>query len=322
MHPLNRVLVTGGAGFIGAEVVRQLLDRGAERVVTLDALTYAGSAARLPDDDPRHTLVVGDVRATGLVVDLLRRERLTTILHLAAESHVDRSIAGPDLFVETNVLGTTSMLEAARTAWSGEGRFVHVSTDEVYGDLDPGAPPVTEDAPYRPSSPYSASKAAADHLVRAWFRTYGLPVVITHGSNTYGAHQYPEKLIPVVLAAARAGRPIPVYGDGRQVRDWLHVSDHAAGILAAASLGTAGRSYNLGGTSAVNIDVIRQICALVDEVSPEGAPHARWITTVTDRPGHDRRYAIDGGRAALELGWRPAVGFGDGLRRMIGAVAG
>jgi dTDP-glucose 4,6-dehydratase len=319
VYRLDRVLVTGGAGFIGAEVVRQLLAAGASRVVTLDKLTYAADPGRLPDD-PRHRLVVGDVCDGEAAVDLVRREGLRAVIHLAAESHVDRSIAGPDPFVMTNVVGTHRLLEAARAAWANaqDVRFVQVSTDEVYGELASDAPGAVEGDAYRPSSPYAASKAAADHFVRAAFRTWGLPVVITHGSNTYGPEQYPEKLIPVVVRAAKRGEPIPMYGDGLQVRDWLHVSDHAAGILAAATLGAPGASYNLGGgEERTNVDLIAAICEVLDGLEPGRAPHARLVRRVTDRLGHDRRYALSSERAAADLGWRPRVRLAEGLAAVV-----
>jgi dTDP-glucose 4,6-dehydratase len=325
---VRRALVTGGAGFIGAAVVRRLLaDPDVERVVTLDALTYAGSLSRLDGVDGRHRFVHGDINDRALVEGLLRDEGLETVLHLAAESHVDRSIAGPDPFVRTNVVGTSELLEACRRVWLEEGavegaRFHHVSTDEVFGDLPPDAPPATEDAPYRPSSPYAASKAAADHLVRAWHRTYGLPVSLSHGSNTYGPLQVPEKLLPVVVRAAVRGAPIPVYGDGQQERDWLHVDDHADAIVHIAAHGAVGRSYNVaGGTSLRNLELVGRVCALVDALRPASAPHAALVRRVTDRLGHDRRYALDGSRLRDELGWRPRVGFEDGLAATVAHIA-
>lgn len=331
MRRLSRVLVTGGAGFIGSVLVRRLLasDEGV-RVVTLDALTYAGSEAQLDGLDPaRHTFVHGDVRDEALVARLLREHGCETVIHLAAESHVDRSIDGPAIFLASNVEGTLSMLQAARRVWLEErsidpatARFHQVSTDEVYGDLPPDAAPVTEDAPYRPSSPYAASKAAADHLARAWHRTYGLPVTLSHGSNTYGVHQWPEKLIPVVVRAAVEGRTIPVYGDGQQVRDWLHVDDHADGILAVVRRGRDGESYNVGGAQPrTNALLVAEICAVLDAVKPDGAPHARWVRSVRDRPGHDRRYAVDSGKAWRELGWRPVV-LWDGFAEVVRGMAG
>lgn len=323
---LGSVLVTGAAGFIGSAVVRRLVARHPDaRVVSLDALTYAGDEANLAGLPPeRHTFVRGDVCDQPLVERLLRGHGVDTVLHLAAESHVDRSITGAAEFLRTNVQGTFSVLEAARSAWQGGAGRVHlVSTDEVYGDLPPSAPASREGDPYQPSSPYSASKAASDHLGLAWHRTYGLPVTISHGSNTYGPRQYPEKLIPVVVRAAVRGAPIPVYGDGQQVRDWLHVDDHAAGILAAASRGVPGRVYNLGGENPrVNLELVHALCAVLDELRPAGAPHARHVRFVTDRPGHDRRYALQIDRAREELGWAPVVPWEQGLRETVQALLG
>ncbi|MBC14864.1 MAG: dTDP-glucose 4,6-dehydratase [Rhodothermaceae bacterium] len=316
------VLITGGAGFIGSAMVRSALARRPEhRVVTLDALTYAGSVASLADLDgaERHTFVHGDIRDGALVRDLLREHAVGLVVHLAAESHVDRSISGPSAFVETNVLGTQTLLDACREVWDGADgvRFHHVSTDEVYGDLGPDDPAFTEQTPYAPSSPYSASKAGSDHLVRASGRTYGLPVSITNCSNNYGPRQYPEKLIPVVLQRALAGEPIPVYGDGANVRDWLFVDDHCDAIWTVIERGAVGETYNVGGHAEVgNLDLVRMLCAILDERRPASAPHADLITFVTDRPGHDRRYAVD--TAKIEaLGWSPRQSLRTGLEATV-----
>ena len=320
------IVVTGGAGFIGSAFVRSALARrpGA-RVVTLDALTYAGSLENLrglPDAD-RHTFVEGDVRDGALVRDLLDEHDVGLVVHLAAESHVDRSIAGPAAFVETNVLGTQALLDACRDAWAeGDGfaegvRFHHVSTDEVYGDLGPDDPAFTERTPYAPSSPYSASKAGSDHLVRAYSRTYGLPVTITNCSNNYGPRQYPEKLIPVVLQRALAGEPIPVYGDGSNVRDWLYVGDHCDAIWAVIERGGVGETYNVGGHAEVdNLTLVRALCDVLDRRRPDAAPHADLITFVTDRPGHDRRYAVDTSKIE-RLGWAPRQSLRSGLEATV-----
>ncbi len=315
MRTLRSALVTGGAGFIGSELVRQLLaHHPALRVVTLDALTYAGSLRNLDGlaDPARHTFVQADVGDFATCRHVLAEHGVDTVFHLAAESHVDRSIHGPRVFVRTNVEGTASMLEAAHAAWTDHApgvppRFHHVSTDEVYGDRE-GHAPAREEDPYAPSSPYAASKAAADHLVWAWRRTYGLPVSITWGSNTHGVRQFPEKLVPVVVRAALRGEPIPVYGDGLQVRDWISVHDHGAGILAAATRGVEGRGWNLGsGVGTANEVLVADLCAALDRLRPAGAPHARWVRRVADRPGHDRAYAMDVTRAADELGWKASA---------------
>ena len=320
------ILVTGGAGFIGSAFVRSALaHRPGARVVTLDALTYAGSLENLrnlPDAD-RHTFVEGDVRDGALVRELLDEHDVGLVAHFAAESHVDRSIAGPAAFVETNVLGTQALLDACRGAWAeGAGfadgvRFHHVSTDEVYGDLGPDDPAFTEQTPYAPSSPYSASKAGSDHLVRAYSRTYGLPVTITNCSNNYGPRQYPEKLIPVVIQRALAGEPIPVYGDGGNVRDWLYVGDHCDAIWAVIERGEVGETYNVGGNAEVdNLTLVRTLCAVLDRRRPDRAPHADLVTFVTDRPGHDRRYAVD--TAKIErLGWAPRQSLQSGLEATV-----
>jgi dTDP-glucose 4,6-dehydratase len=327
--PGPAVLVTGGAGFIGSCFVRLLLERDTTvRVVNLDALTYAGSLANLRDlpDPDRHVFVHGDVGDDALVADLLRRHDVGTIVHFAAESHVDRSIAGPAPFLRTNVIGTLTLLEAARAAWledgrtPGDRRFHHVSTDEVFGSLDPGDPPCDEEAAYDPSSPYAASKAASDHLVRAYARTYGLPVTITNCSNNYGPRQFPEKLVPLVILNAVEGRALPVYGDGDQVRDWLYVADHCEAVLEVLRRGRPGATYHVGGgNQPTNLDVVRHVCAILDERLPDSphAPHANLIRFVEDRPGHDRRYALDASRIRRELGWRPAHALESGLRATV-----
>ena len=318
-----KLLVTGGAGFIGSAVVRQAIAAG-HSVVNMDALTYAACLDNVASvaDAPGYVFEQADIRDPAACARIMATHHPDAILHLAAESHVDRSIDGPAAFVETNVTGTLNLLQAAREAWQGRGRpenfrFVHVSTDEVYGSLGPEGR-FCETSPYDPRSPYSASKAASDHLARAWFHTYGLPVVVTNCSNNYGPYHFPEKLIPVVILRALAGREIPVYGAGENVRDWLFVEDHAAALLLAASRGVPGDSYNIGAENELrNIDLVRKICALLDEMRPAGAPHARLIRFVEDRPGHDARYAIDPAHARAVLGWRPQVGFDDGLARTV-----
>ena len=322
------ILVTGGAGFIGSNYVLGWLAAGGEGIVNLDALTYAGNRENLAplSGDARHVFVHGDICDRPLLDRLFAEHRPRAVVHFAAESHVDRSIHGPGAFVRTNVEGTFALLEAARAHWSaldGEAkasfRFHHVSTDEVYGSLHEGDAPFTEQHPYDPSSPYSASKAASDHLVRAWHRTYGLPVVVTNCSNNYGPLHFPEKLIPLTIVNALAGRPLPVYGDGHQVRDWLYVADHCSALRQVLAEGRVGETYNIGGWNEKrNIDIVRAICALLDELRPDTAgPYERLITFVTDRPGHDRRYAIDARKIEKELGWRPAETFETGLRKTV-----
>ncbi|MCA3250807.1 MAG: dTDP-glucose 4,6-dehydratase [Pseudomonadota bacterium] len=325
------ILVTGGAGFIGSNFVLDWLAdpaTGGETVVNLDALTYAGNLSNLAtlQGDARHVFVHGDIGDRALVGQLLAGHRPRAIVHFAAESHVDRSILGPGAFIKTNVEGTFALLEAARAHWSAlEGeeraafRFLHVSTDEVYGSLAPGAPAFTENHPYEPNSPYSASKAASDHLVRAWHHTYGLPVLTTNCSNNYGPYHFPEKLIPLMIVNALAGKPLPVYGDGMQVRDWLYVGDHCSAIRAVLARGRVGQTYNVGGwNEKPNIEIVTAICSLLDELRPSPAgPYARLVTHVKDRPGHDRRYAIDARKIERELGWRPAETFETGIRRTV-----
>ncbi len=327
-HTPARVLVTGGAGFIGASFVHYLLGSDpAARVVTLDALTYAGSRENLAglDAGGRHRFVEGDITDRALVDALLREHRVDTVVHFAAESHVDRSITGPAAFVHTNVVGTFTLLDAARRLWLDEERrdpstcrFHHISTDEVYGSLRREDAPFHEGTPYAPNSPYSASKAASDHFVRAYHHTYGLPVTTTNCSNNYGPLQHPEKLIPTVIRACQRGLPIPVYGDGMNIRDWLYVSDHCRGIDAVIRRGEVGAVYALGGDNEwANLDIVRLICGIFDELRPAAAPHARLIRFVTDRPGHDFRYAIDAAKVKRELGWAPVETFETGIRKTI-----
>jgi dTDP-glucose 4,6-dehydratase len=340
------LLVTGGAGFIGSNFVLDWFSAAqsiGEPVVTLDALTYAGNPENLAAlrGDARHTLVQGDICDRALVDRLLAEHRPRAIVHFAAESHVDRSIHGPGAFIRTNVEGTFTLLEAARAYWGSleaadkaAFRFHHVSTDEVYGSLGPGDPAFTETHPYEPNSPYSASKAASDHLVRAWHHTYGLPVLTTNCSNNYGPFHFPEKLIPLMIVNALAGKALPVYGDGQQVRDWLYVGDHCSAIRAVLAGGRPGEVYNIGGwNEKPNLEVVHTVCALLDELAPApsrgprgvvsaatGQPvqrYAELITHVKDRPGHDRRYAIDSRKIERELGWRPAETFDTGIRKTV-----
>ena len=338
---MGRLLVTGGAGFIGANFVHYwLAAHPGDRLVVLDALTYAGNLANLTAaaDRPEYRFVHGNICDTGLVEQLLREERLDTIVHFAAESHVDRSIEGPDAFVQTNVIGTHSMLKAARRVWLEEKsarshRFHHVSTDEVYGSLGPDDPPFTESTPYAPNSPYSASKAASDHLVRAYHHTYGLHTTISNCSNNYGPYQFAEKLIPLMIAQLIAGKSLPVYGDGRNIRDWLHAEDHCRGIEAVLAHGRPGEVYNIGGRSECeNIRLVRQLCSIVDDyvgstetlrqcfpncAVAQGEVSERLVRYVKDRPGHDRRYAIDCSKIQRECAFSPRISLEDGLRRTV-----
>ena len=321
------ILVTGGAGFIGSNFVLDWLARSDEPVVNLDKLTYAGNLDNLASlrDDPRHLFVRGDIGERELVVSLLERHRPRAIVHFAAETHVDRSIGAPGDFIATNVDGTFALLEAARGWWSALAgqeraafRFLHVSTDEVYGSLGPHDAPFTEASQYAPNSPYAASKAASDHLVRAWHHTYGLPVLTTNCSNNYGPMQFPEKLIPLMLINALAGKGLPVYGDGMQVRDWLYVGDHCAAIRRVLEAGVPGAVYNVGGAAEMpNIGVVHALCDLLDRIAPKPASYREQIVHVTDRPGHDRRYAIDASRIRRELGWEPEESFASGLEKTV-----
>ncbi|WP_111640783.1 dTDP-glucose 4,6-dehydratase [Marinimicrobium alkaliphilum] len=326
-----KFLITGGAGFIGSAVVRQLMDENVHDVMILDALTYAGNLESIPgyEAHPKVNFAHVDLRDAEAVRATVVGFGPDIVMHLAAESHVDRSIEGPKAFLDTNITGTFNLLQAAREWWAilpaarkMSFRFHHVSTDEVYGDLDSDEALFTEVTPYAPSSPYSASKAASDHLVRAWGRTYGLPVIVTNCSNNYGPYHFPEKLIPHMILNALAGKPLPVYGDGSQVRDWLFVEDHARALLRVASAGQVGSTYNIGGHNELkNLDVVLSICELLEELSPrkpvDVARYADLITYVNDRPGHDRRYAIDASKIEQELGWKPEETFESGLRKTV-----
>jgi len=323
------ILVTGGAGFIGSNFVHHWLTTTNDKLVNLDKLTYAGNLENLSSlqNNVRHVFVQGDIGDTPLVTRLLAEHQPRAVVHFAAESHVDRSIHGPMDFIQTNVVGTFHLLEAVRAFWSVQSveqqtafRFLHVSTDEVYGSLAPDAPAFAETHAYEPNSPYSASKAASDHLVRAWHHTYGLPVLTTNCSNNYGPFHFPEKLIPLVIHNALAGKPLPIYGDGMQVRDWLFVEDHCRAIARVLQAGRSGETYNIGGwNEKPNIDVVRTLCRLLDELQPraDGQSYASQITFVKDRAGHDRRYAIDARKMEQELGWRPQETFETGLRKTV-----
>ena len=321
------ILVTGGAGFIGANFVLDWLAAGGEPVVNLDKLTYAGNLANLQalSGDPRHHFEQGDIGDQAAVEALLARHRPRAIVHFAAESHVDRSIHGPGDFIHTNVVGTFRLLEAARGHWQslpegerGAFRFLHVSTDEVYGSLSETDPAFAETTAYAPNSPYSASKAGSDHLVRAWHHTYGLPVVTTNCSNNYGPFQFPEKLVPLMIANALEGKPLPVYGDGRQVRDWLYVGDHCTAIRTVLAKGRVGEVYNVGGNAEKrNLEVVHALCDTLGRLAPRAGSYRDLITYVTDRPGHDRRYAIDATKIRAELGWTPTETFETGLERTV-----
>jgi len=337
------ILVTGGAGFIGANFVLDWLAQSDEPVVTLDKLTYAGNVENLQSlqDDPRHTLVQGDIGDRALVERLLATHQPRAVINFAAESHVDRSIHGPGEFIQTNIVGTFNLLEAVRGYWQdlpqgndsaaasadqaaqptrANFRFMHVSTDEVYGSLGKDDPAFTEDNHIEPNSPYSASKAASDHLVRAWHHTYGLPVLTTNCSNNYGPYHFPEKLIPLLIVNSLAGKPLPVYGDGQQIRDWLYVKDHCSAIRRVLEAGRLGETYNVGGwNEKANLEIVDTVCSLLDELRPraDGKPYKEQITYVTDRPGHDRRYAIDARKLEREMGWKPAETFESGIRKTV-----
>jgi dTDP-glucose 4,6-dehydratase len=323
------ILVTGGAGFIGGNFVLDwLANPESPGVINLDKLTYAGNLATLEavQDDARHIFVQGDIGDYDLVLELLQTYQVSAVVNFAAESHVDRSIHGPSEFIQTNVLGTFNLLEAVRSYWSALSRerqqnfrFLHVSTDEVYGSLSPTDPAFNESNAYEPNSPYSASKAASDHLVRAWHHTYGLPVLTTNCSNNYGPYHFPEKLIPLCILNALNGKPLPIYGDGQQVRDWLYVKDHCAAIRQVLAAGRLGETYNVGGwNEKTNLEVVRTICTILDELRPKAnGSYANQITFVTDRPGHDRRYAIDASKLEQELSWKPVETFESGIRQTV-----
>jgi len=324
--PMKTILVTGGAGFIGSAVVRQFIHDTQDRVVNIDKLTYAGNLQSLASvsGNPRYRFEQVDICDAAEVARVFLEQQPDAIMHLAAESHVDRSISGPADFIQTNIVGTYTLLEAARAYWNGldaqrkaSFRFHHISTDEVYGSLDDEGL-FTEATAYEPNSPYSASKASSDHLVRAWHHTYGLPVVTTNCSNNYGPYHFPEKLIPLVILNAVNGKPLPIYGKGDNIRDWLYVDDHARALRLVLEKGTPGETYNIGGwNEKTNLEVVQSICAILDELHPPGAPHAELITYVADRPGHDKRYAIDATKVARELGWKPLETFESGLRKTV-----
>lgn len=321
------ILVTGGAGFIGANFILDWLGEEQDRIVNFDALTYAGNLETLAPvaEHPRYRFVQGDITDRTQLDTLLAEHEPRAIVHFAAESHVDRSIHGPSDFIRTNIEGTFTLLEAARAYWAAQQdtdrqrfRFVHVSTDEVYGSLGPEDAAFTETHPYQPNSPYAASKAASDHLARAWFHTYGLPVITTNCSNNYGPYQFPEKLIPLMIVHALAGKKLPIYGDGMNVRDWLYVGDHCAAIRVVLAQGVPGETYNIGGwNEKPNVEIVQTICALLNDLAPATAPYESLITYVTDRPGHDRRYAIDASKIARELGWKPKETFETGIAKTV-----
>ena len=325
-RPPKTLFVTGGAGFIGSNFVLQAVAAG-DTVINLDALTYAGNLENLASlsGNPKHEFVQGDIADPALIAWLLAEHKPDAVVHFAAESHVDRSILGPEVFLKTNVFGTFVLLQAALDYWRSleheareNFRFLHVSTDEVYGSLAPSDPAFREDTPYQPNSPYSASKAGSDHLVRAWFHTYGLPVLTTNCSNNYGPFQFPEKLIPLMIHNALAGKSLPVYGDGLNVRDWLYVEDHCEAIMTVLEGGRVGETYNVGGLNEqTNISVVTTLCAILDRLKPSSAPHAPLITYVKDRPGHDRRYAIDCAKIHAELNWQPRESFETGLEKTV-----
>jgi dTDP-glucose 4,6-dehydratase len=327
---VKNVLISGGAGFIGSNFVRFLLEKEPDfQVINLDLLTYAGSLENLQGlpNPAHHTFVEGNICDGQLIENLLRKHSVDTIVHFAAESHVDRSILGPALFIETNIIGTFKLLEAARKVWEENGtfdpdqvRFHHISTDEVYGSLEPGEPAFTENTPYAPNSPYAASKAASDHLVRAHHHTYQLPITVTNCSNNYGPYQFPEKLIPLMIMNALRGKSLPIYGDGKQIRDWLYVQDHCEAIWQVLKAGRVGETYNIGGgNQPTNLEVVQLLCKILDEEMPDSSyrPHSNLITFVKDRPGHDRRYAMDSTKLNVELGWKPVEDLESGLRKTV-----
>ena len=323
------ILVTGAAGFIGSNFVLDWLGQSTEEVVSLDLLTYAGNLENLSslNQNPHHHFVKGNIGDRDLILNLLKKHDIRAVIHFAAESHVDRSIYGPGDFIETNIVGTYHLLESVRSYWNDLDeapkkafRFLHVSTDEVYGSLNDNAPAFTENHPYEPNSPYSASKAASDHLVRAWFHTYGLPVFTTNCSNNYGPYHFPEKLIPLCILNALNGKPLPIYGDGKQIRDWLYVKDHCSAIREVLKQGHMGETYNVGGwNEKTNLEVVETLCTILDELKPksDGKSYADQITFVKDRPGHDRRYAINASKLERELGWRPQETLETGLRKTV-----